>query len=234
MNIIKNLDWDSRFFKKKITLISLCNGDISFLKEQLEKCENRGCELVYVFCENNIYIPLDVFPYNDCSLVDTRIMFEFQVNSAVTRHSNILECYSKSSDLYNLAIQSGVYSRFKIDHHFTRQDFERLYRTWVDGSLNRTIADSVLVYKENNELAGFVTMKNLKDRVSIGLIATQFQYRGKGIGSFLLDSVKNYAYLQGKNTIEVATQACNITACRFYEKNGVVEKSRMNIYHVWM
>ena len=45
MNIIKNLDWDSRFFKKKITLISLCNGDISFLKEQLEKCEKRGCEL---------------------------------------------------------------------------------------------------------------------------------------------------------------------------------------------
>lgn len=127
-----------------------------------------------------------------------------------------------------------MYSRFRIDHHFTKQDFERLYKVWVDSSLNRTIADSVLVYSENNELAGFVTMKNLKDRVSIGLIATQFQYRGRGIASFLLNSVNNYAYSHAIDTIEVATQARNIIACSFYKKNGFIEKSRTNIYHFWI
>ena len=77
-------------------------------------------------------------------------------------------------------------------------------------------------------------MKNLKDRVSIGLIATQFQYRGRGIASFLLNSVNNYAYSHAIDTIEVATQARNIIACSFYKKNGFIEKSRTNIYHFWI
>ena len=233
-NYVRKLEWDSSFFGKKVASILLCDGDISFLEEGLRVCRNEGYELVYVFCENNMQIPSNILQYDDCSLVDTRITFEFQVNSPAISHPNIFECYLQSPDLYNLAIQSGVYSCFRIDHHFTKQDFERLYKVWVDSSLNRTIADSVLVYSENNELAGFVTMKNLKDRVSIGLIATQFQYRGRGIASFLLNSVNNYAYSHAIDTIEVATQARNIIACSFYKKNGFIEKSRTNIYHFWI
>ena len=70
---------------------------------------------------------------------------------------------SEINVLYELAFESGKYSRFKLDKNFSEIDFRKLYKKWVDNSLNLEIADEVLVYKISDIIQGFITYKIYND-----------------------------------------------------------------------
>jgi dTDP-4-amino-4,6-dideoxy-D-galactose acyltransferase len=109
-----------------------------------------------------------------------------------------------------------------------------MYALWMQNSLNKKIADEVIVYQEDKQNLGVVTLKHEAECTRIGLIAVEEATRGKQIGSHLLDAVKQEAAKQGKTSLEVATQLDNEIACRFYEKNNFNIKKIEFIYHIWL
>lgn len=233
-NNVSELKWDSEFFNRKIASISMNFWDDSFLNNTLQQLKDKHFQLVYLFLKEGISLPNAYLIRYRCNCVDRKriyVLNEFK-NEGVS--PNVVLYKDDASALYDLAVQSGVNSRFHVDPDFPNEDFERLYRAWADNSLSGTIADYVLVYRmPGGNICGFITLKKDGGYLSIGLIATNAIYRRSGIGSALMDAAKHYAYKEGL-LLEVATQADNLPACSFYEKSGFKKLSQSTVYHIWL
>ncbi len=85
---------------------------------------------------------------------------------------------------------------------------------------------NVLVYEENNVIAGVLVYLLIYDRVEIEYIVVKDEYKNKGIGSKLI----KYIEKDIKNvTLEV--RESNTTAINFYKKNGYsIVSTRHNYY----
>ncbi len=233
LNTVRYLDWDSDFFSMKIASISMSVWDEVFFRYNIEKLRLEGVDLVYFFLDDNKYSLPTFHSPDKCLLVDTKRIYKFHDMVDVLIDSNIELFVDDPSELYELAIQAGVDSRYRLDPNFDSGEFERLYKTWIDNSLNGSIADYVLVYKKNGAKVGFITLRCRVNCMSIGLIATDKSYRCLGVGTSLLNVAKHYAFTHHL-PLEVATQAHNQSACIFYEKNGFLQQSQSLVYHIWL
>ena len=225
--IISKLDWDSKFFELNIGEID-CRNQMAI---EISRGDNEHYDLIYVFVQHGQPVPI-----KDTQLVDSKVIYRKNVTSKSIMPPNIIE-YSNDTpndELYRLALQSGEYSRFKLDEKFPIGSYERLYREWIEKSVSRVIADDVLCYHYDGKIAGMVTLSSKNGIGNIGLIAVDILNRGKGIGSVLLKAVDSYFSNRGITSIEVATQQNNLKACSWYEKNGFEVKSITDVYHWWI
>lgn len=132
----------------KIASISMSVWDEVFFRYNIEKLRLEGVDLVYFFLDDNKYSLPTFHSPDKCLLVDTKRIYKFHDMVDVLIDSNIELFVDDPSELYELAIQAGVDSRYRLDPNFDSGEFERLYKTWIDNSLNGSIADYVLVYKK--------------------------------------------------------------------------------------
>ncbi len=218
-NGIERLNWDSEFFGLEIGAIR--NFDIN---DQSHFKFDSQYDLIYIFSEQSL--PAHSFP----DPIDQKIVFKKKEPKTSNSDPNI-EIYKGelTPELIQLSIQSGAYSRFKLDKKL-QPHFEKLYTEWVDKSIQGSLADLVLVYKTDDKIVGFMTLKKGEDYNQIGLISVSANYRGKGIGSALLDKIADI--FPGTET-RVPTQAKNENACKFYVQNGYNIHSTTYIYHIW-
>jgi ribosomal protein S18 acetylase RimI-like enzyme len=133
-----------------------------------------------------------------------------------------------------LALQSGLYSRFKVDPNFKNNEFGKLYEQWIVNSVKKITASECLVYFDGEVEKGFITLAIKEDTGSIGLIAVDEMERGKSIGRKLLNASFDYFSKRNIDRVEVVTQKANESACVFYEKLGFEVKNIINIYHLWL
>ena len=236
---IEHLSWDSNFFNKKISRITIYDtDDINNLSFSLNKLMKENYDLVYVFSPGIISVNRKILNCYYGALRDIKLVYKKLItNREEAKTSNIIE-WSSSYDLhslYKLGLASGVKSRFKLDENFTDNEFEQLYKTWIDNSINNKIADKVFICFDNTKfINGFVTVKINKLKGTIGLIAVNEEARGKKIGSGLIKHVENFLFDKGIPELYVATQSENLSACKFYEINGMFVHSTTNIYHFWL
>jgi dTDP-4-amino-4,6-dideoxy-D-galactose acyltransferase len=223
-------DWDSDFFGYEVWEI---NGEpgASELKEQLEEMKKQGIALVYVLSKNDLDLP-----GKEITLVDRKVLYGKKPGPAADPVTGI-ESYPAGSDyqeLLPLALASGLYSRFHTDPHFQNREFERMYEEWIKHSVDRTIANEVLVCREGGQTLGMVTISKNGNSARIGLIAVAEGQRGKQIGSRLVQASEAFALENNCNYLDVYTQQDNRSACSFYEKNGFHIDAVTNIYHSWL
>ncbi len=224
---IQHLKWDSEFFNLKI-------GEIYF-KSHSGYPENEGeYELLYVKTEDDKTYKNTKFKN---TFIEQKITFSktklkaYPIND--TKISSIFNVDFNINQLYKLAFESGKYSRFKLDENFNYQDFYRLYKQWIDNSLNKSFADRVLVYVEENNIYGLLTYKVDNDVANIGLFGVDPIKQGKGIGTKLLKSVETEIFNKGIKKICIPTQFKNQVACKFYEKSGYTIDTKIFIKHYW-
>lgn len=233
-NNVSVLKWDSEFFKKRIASISMDSWDDAFLDKNLKRLKEEKIQLAYLFLPEGITLPDVYFIRYKCNLVDRKRVYAFCRLQEKEVPSNVALYNGTAFALYDLAIQAGVDSRYHVDPDFPKEDFERLYKAWIDNSLSGVMADYVLVYRmPSGNIGGFITLKKKGGILSIGLVATDMAYRRSGIGCALMDAAKHYACMNGI-FLEVATQADNLPACSFYEKNGFEKQSQSTVYHIWL
>lgn len=142
-----------------------------------------------------------------------------------------------SKRLRELAVAAGFYSRFRVDSRVPPDKFRELYEIWIDRSVRRETADSVLVAirpEIDPEPIGLATFSLRGDEVSIGLIAVDERARGKGIGSLLMDGVHRRAIETGATRARVVTQLDNAPAVRLYERRGYRLDDCKSCYHFWL
>ncbi len=227
---IDSLQWDSDFFNLQVGKLTFENTPI--LDTNFTNTEKY--DLIYIFSKKKIKTILNF----DISLVDEKIIYQKNINSKATVEKNpnvqFYNTQENSNDLYKLALQSGEFSRFKIDKKLPKNSFENLYKIWIEKSVSHEIADYIFVYKIKNKIVSMATIK-IKDEIGIiGLVATDNEFRGKGYGSVILSTCETFLHSKGIKKLEVATQLQNKRACSYYEKNGFKRKSVTNIYHWWL
>ena len=120
-----------------------------------------------------------------------------------------------------------------MDPLFTEINFRKLYRTWIDNSLNKTFADGFLVDYVKKEIRGFVTYQIKDTKAVIGLIATSPKYQGQGVGTQLIKAVESRLAAQGITTLQIPTQLKNEGACNFYKKLGYSPVETTYLKHYW-
>ena len=232
MQHIKLLEWDTDFFGYKVGEM-FCAQNISNLL-----AENRlNFRLIY-FKVN----PNDVLLNEECSrnngvLVDQKITFikeGINQNTEIDNSTQLFENEEVSDDLVGLAIQSGAYSRFKIDTNFKNNEFDMLYTHWIENSVNGNLAEKVIVVKEENRIVGLLTLGIKNSNTNIGILAVNTDQRGKGVGKRLVERSFEESLKLGFQNIEVVTQLDNFKACNFYKKMGFVPKQIDNVYHFWL
>jgi dTDP-4-amino-4,6-dideoxy-D-galactose acyltransferase len=141
-----------------------------------------------------------------------------------------------NDELERLALTSGGFSRFRTDPAMPPKVFEKLYLGWLHRSMNREIADEVLVIRHEEAIAGMVTLAK-SDSLSaggIGLLAVDESHRGKGYGKNLMLAAEAWCAASGLKELEIATQARNAPACGLYAACGCKIIGDEAIFHIWL
>ncbi len=229
--MVTYLEWDSNFFGLRIGKANVSSQEE--MNELLVKNSElqRDYNLIYVFAKEGLTVH-----QKNVALVDKKIVYSEDIKPVdYLDDSNIKDYPSEfvSDDLLNLALASGVYSRFQLDNNFPRGSYEKLYTCWIEQSVRRVIATKVFCYMVDSKPKGLLTLRINGTEGVIGLVATDKDFRGRGIGKALLQCAIKYCYEQGVLELSVATQFQNGNACRLYEKVGFKIKSCTDIWHWW-
>jgi dTDP-4-amino-4,6-dideoxy-D-galactose acyltransferase len=229
MYVIKPLDWDSNFFGYKIGMLNLP------INATVEDVSTDDYRLVYIFA--NEAIEQRLCNKKGIELIDIKTELIKKINNdsiiISEEESIVIKVLTELNDeLLQLVIESGAYSRFKLDKKFVNKEFERLYSAWIEKALNNS---SSVVFGAflNKKLVGFISLSFEFEIAQIGLIAVQEYARNKHIGKQLLAAANNFAMKQKMKYIAVVTQQDNKNALLFYERNGFTIHKKNYIYHLW-
>ncbi len=232
------LEWDTRFFGYKIAGIKTFGLGLDRLNNIIARLREENFKLAYCFADPEDRISNDSFRLANAYPADEKVTYSSPIKdeNIFPDSGNIIPYNLNYSleQLKSLALQSGVYSRFRTDPGFRNNEFEKLYLEWIEKSVNKILSSEVLIYKESQEILGFITLVIHNDIGSIGLIAVDENQRGKAIGKKLVNAAFHYFNDRKIQEIEVVTQKANYMACRFYESCGFEIKSIVNIYHLWI
>jgi dTDP-4-amino-4,6-dideoxy-D-galactose acyltransferase len=232
--MIQHLQWDSVFFENKIGKIDFNKN--TNLNELLNTAKNTGYQLIYGFCNENLFVEENILNHFNGKLVDRKVLFE-KIAEKTKEQTVAVSEYNDdliTPELETLAYESGRYSRFYLDDNFSKEEFYKMYKIWIENSIKRQIADHVFVVEENNQIIGMVTLKIGEEKGEIGLMAISPDAQGKGYGRALLSVCEKQLKTNNILKLEVPTQLNNKNACMFYEKCGFSIKSITNIYHFWL
>jgi dTDP-4-amino-4,6-dideoxy-D-galactose acyltransferase len=230
------LDWDSNFFGKKICRV---NGKIKNEDEMLALSRlllKESVELAYYSSPSPVDEKLMIADAYLIELVDRKTTYIKAIEKNIVVDSSVktYQADFPNESLLNLAVESGVHSRFRVDAKIGFEKFQELYRTWMINSVNKKIANEVLVYLADQTIAGFVTLGQKNGVADIGIIAVDERFRGHGIGKALMFSAECwFANNTNLEQIQVVTQGANMAACRLYEACGYYVGIIEYFYHFW-
>ena len=236
-NYFDILEWDSKFFGYKIASIHPSKLESDDLHNIVIELAKNDVKLAYCFINPDDAVSINSVRNASGLLVDEKVTYSIQGFSEVISVTNPIKPYIleyPTENLRFLALQSGTYSRFKVDPNFKNNEYENLYVEWIKNSVKKSISGENLIYYEGDEEKGFITLAIKNNIGSIGLIAVDEKERGKSIGKKLVNAAFVYFKANGIDKVEVVTQKANKTACLFYESLGFEVKSIIYIYHLWI
>jgi dTDP-4-amino-4,6-dideoxy-D-galactose acyltransferase len=234
----KFLEWDTQHFGYKIASVHPDAIMLAELKLLTDELKSNDFRLAYFFVNPLDEISNDVLQSVSAFMADEKVTFGIHLDQdSIYEISPSIMPYKlgyTSEKIKNLALQSGIYSRFKLDKNFVADEYVKLYTEWIDKSVKKIIADEALIYYKNEEEMGLVTLAINKSKGSIGLVAVDELERGNSIGKHLMNAALFYFKEKGITNIEVVTQKANKIACEFYRALGFEIRNVENIYHLWI
>ena len=226
------LPWDSDFFGLRIGRADLQTKadalDLRAIHEELK----RQYDLLYIFDAKAVGFEAD-----GAQLVDEKILYNKPCEPRKQyAEVSFYQGASPSDDLYQLALVSGGYSRFKLDERLPKGSYERLYNRWIENACPKKGTNKqILLFKDEQNVArGMITIDHQGELGHIGLVAVDTDVQHQGIGGKIMSTLDGYLFQQGVKTLEVPTQKANTDACRWYEKNGFSIQTVTPIYHWWL
>ncbi len=229
-NFIEKLDWDSHFFGFKVGRIKLQTLEQPLDLEQMGQSDYR---LIYVFSEESL--DLNAF-YSQRINYQKKLKLTPEKKEFVGEKHPAINLATSSDieqkEIQDLALIAGKYSRFSLDPMFPEGTTNSMYKAWLSQAMENS-THKIAIYKEEEQLKGFIQYQILEDSIRIIFISVKKAYQNQGIASALLDFVNGKALDLKKKTIEVITQNLNEEAKRLYIKKGFTIASKPYIYHVW-
>jgi dTDP-4-amino-4,6-dideoxy-D-galactose acyltransferase len=243
VNQLQHLSWDSEFFGYPVARIEARSLEPLELASQIAIARNAGIRLVYLIAAPADEVSNFSAVQAGAWLADRKVTFVITVapsERGTVQSTDIKGTTAWTPELENLALQSGEYSRFRLDKHFSPDVFPRLYQQWLYNSLAHQLAREVLVFTTISESGlsrktlGLLTLGLKNGRADIGLLAVDERTRGQRIGQQLVTVAKQRTAEWGLSELQVVTQLDNATACGFYRRCGFCESQVEHIYHLWL
>ncbi|TGE15544.1 GNAT family N-acetyltransferase [Hymenobacter elongatus] len=232
------LEWDSAFLGFPTGRLDGTGLSTGALEQQLRQATSQGWHLVYWFVQPEDAVSLASAQAIGATLIDDKCTYARGLDriSAPSANVRYIAAPEATADLMALALQSGAYSRFRVDPRFAPNVFVRLYTQWIQHALNGAPDRQVLVYGTTPTApsVGLLTLEKHAQEVRIGLLAVDSQWRQRGIGHQLVEAAAAEARAAGYTRLKVTTQAANQPACHFYERCGFTLIDRQYVFHLWL
>lgn len=233
-NEFKILEWDSNFFDFSVAQIKnniLTNSN--YLKV-LDELYAENIQLAYYsskipFVEQIDNLLYDFFP------IFKRIPIIKQLNKASKIHEKI-SLYTKDfpeGDLIKLAQLAGKQGRFGKDQNISESKCDELYKIWIINSVNKKIADEVYVYREEDKIVGFCTIKIVNGIGYAPLLAVDRSFEGQWVSFALMRACETRLIEYGCEYVLSDTQELNKKALATFSKYGLEPQTPEYVYHLW-
>ena len=235
---VELLKWDSEFLGFKVgKLVLKEKSKLNSLNNCLRSAQENGFRLIFLYCTEELADSTALSDFQK-RYHEKKITY-FTCDLTVSSNCNLSQVCScpelhLNQEVIELALESGRFSRFKLDLNFKNKTFERLYETWIKRSLKGEFDDEVFVVMDGKRLCGMITVKWNDEVAKIGLLAVFNKAQGRGIGTMLIEKIKHEACRKGIKCLEVSTQLNNNLANRFYQRKNFIVKEVVNIYHIWL
>lgn len=220
--MIKELTWDTRFFKRKICELIIKDNSSQSIEASLKEAQNQ--DFAYLICR------IDSHKIQTAKKLESAGLYLSDI--AVTWQGDILDFidnYKKrrrvfDRDIYRakkqdidmlqeMAKSFFIHSRFYHDPFFSHNEADRFFHEWIYNSVTGEAADSVFFIPNT----GFITCKKSDEQTGkIVLIGVRKQMRGRGAGRMLFHKAIVWFNEQGNQWVSVKTQLRNREAMNFY------------------
>ena len=186
------LEWDSSVFGFTVARVA-APDDAGTLAFTLDDARRHGVRLLYLQTDTSELIR--AAESQGATPVGERITYARAVTEAdvrMLRGTNSPVAVERwpgttpTPELQQLARDAGQHSRFRIDPEVPDGVFERIYDAWIARSLDRQIAEDVLVTRDATSISGLVTVGRKDGRADIGLLSVRSDARGRGVGKALV------------------------------------------------
>lgn len=223
----------------------LCGREIGkcIAEESLDKADDdfiaelKKYDLVYLttkFEKNITYFLKNL----DWILADIKIRLsqnisEIQYNDTELNQDDFCGQEDRSR-LVELGVDISETCRFYVDEN-VRNLGRRIYQEWVKNSINKSVADEIVVCRDDNgKVIGFITIKIDGSVAEPVLVKVDRAFVGKGHGKLLMNKFLSYvARKKPDMIIEVYTQLRNLVALKYYQSFGLKVDGYEFVYHVY-
>ncbi len=234
------LDWDTEFFGFPVAKITESRLSKDELEAILKTLKEEGVRLVYWPSDSEDSASMEAGLARDGFLADRKVFYLTELGAADFMGLELLmvEEYQEkeaSQELKNLALISGVHSRYNLDPHIPHHKFEELYLARLENSISGELAKKVFILRSEKKLAGMATLEVKNEtRGQIGLLAVDVLFRGRGMGKVLVKAARAWFAKEGYRELRIVTQQQNLPACRLYENCGFRQEKVENFFHFWL
>ena len=111
-----------------------------------------------------------------------------------------------------------------LDEYFAPQVITFFRMQWPAGQI-------VAVDPFGNLVSYLAGTKLPNGRVSVHLFATSAAYRGKGIGTMVLNRFKQAALMEGYTSVQLEVKEHNTRAMEFYKRNGFIPVEYLEAFY---
>lgn len=242
-NMLLPLSWDSDFLGYGVARLPAHLLTVDALNEQIVAARRAELRLLYMVAAPNDAVSNASAQAAGAWLADRKVIFGMTISPDESRFEVTPAIHNTTAwtpRLESLALQSGEYSRFRLDPNFAPEVFARLYSQWLRNSLAHQLAREVLIFEKQTDNSaaiyaqGLLTLGLKQGRADIGLLAVDVLARGQRIGQQLVLAARQRAAAWGLEALQVVTQLDNELACAFYRRCGFVEWEVENVYHLWL
>ncbi|MCP4634081.1 MAG: GNAT family N-acetyltransferase [candidate division Zixibacteria bacterium] len=231
--VVEILPWDTSFIGVKTGKVKFRNLTEETVAEVMLSSRNSGIELLYYECDIGDRESIRAAESGGFNLIETRLRFIKEIEHDIKKPLNIRKATIEDCEvLGEIASSINWKSRYYFDENIHSETSRELYRVWIKNSI-KGFEDTVLVFEDGSDIAGFISGKYGEDIGDIGLVGVSPDYTGKGCGSILIQAIENDFAGKGLNDSRVLTQGRNIPAQRLYTKAGYKIERLTYYYHKW-
>jgi len=217
--MIEELKWDSKFFNRKIGELKVVPEQLSGVETVVEEAKKSGFGYIVCKIQSQQTDLIRLLESSGFYLSDIGVTWAVETGKFIYKNmkkkSINIATEKDIPMLKEMAKSLFLESRFYNDPFFSKEEADNLYKTWIENSVKGSVADVVFHIPDT----GFITCKKLPlGTGEIVLIGIRKDFRGKGMGTTLIEEAIKWFKMQGVGLVTVRTQLRNLSAMNFYVK----------------
>ena len=240
--------WDSDKFKKKIGRLLWLENNVSSGKlclNIIEKLKIFDCCYIRLNAEHSF---CNYAEQNNISFQSSKVSQYIDLKEHYFIFDNAIkyiECIDNIEDkeeiiaqVLTLSENSFIHNRFRADTHFSDDQINDIYRSWVINEIKSKESQLFLITEQGKVASFFLYRENISPLAQykigfVSLIASSPEFKEKKYASNLLNFVLNKAKTNKTDYVIANTEKRNINAIYFFSKNNFSVTSHLNEYHIW-